>query len=288
VYFPPIVNGIDYLYSVVDHLSGEPQPRDLKYGVLHLQAATEVLLKARLLQEHWSLVFKDPGRADRARFESGDFESCGTAETISRLRDIIGIDLPRAAADEINQLAKAHNALQHYGLVAPAPAVESRTAQILDFLQMFITEHLLPGLGGEDAVHAEDGTHYIHARLGEMRALIKARMVRLGPELASFAERTVECPECGQSAVIVGSPPLFCRFCEAEFYDAVNFAQFYVGVVQGKEWDPRYEDLASWPIRTCPSCTRDALVLEAQTAVSPGSHTPLCFACGCFPESPAS
>ncbi|MEU1409794.1 hypothetical protein ABZ471_47740 [Streptomyces sp. NPDC005728] len=39
----------DYLRSVVNHLDrDEPGPRDLKYGVLHLQAATEVLLKARL------------------------------------------------------------------------------------------------------------------------------------------------------------------------------------------------------------------------------------------------
>lgn len=62
---PPIFNGMDYLDSVVDHLPGEPKPRDLKYAVLHLLAATEALLKARLLQEHWSLVFRDPGRPDR-------------------------------------------------------------------------------------------------------------------------------------------------------------------------------------------------------------------------------
>ncbi|WP_186784533.1 hypothetical protein [Streptomyces sp. CBG33] len=47
--FPPVRNGIDYLTSVVEHLSRtRPDPRDLKYAVLHLHAATEVLLKARL------------------------------------------------------------------------------------------------------------------------------------------------------------------------------------------------------------------------------------------------
>ncbi|MFD5074512.1 hypothetical protein [Streptomyces sp. NPDC058371] len=47
--FPPVENGLDYLLSVVEHLARPPQdmtPRHLKYAVLHLQAATEVLLKS--------------------------------------------------------------------------------------------------------------------------------------------------------------------------------------------------------------------------------------------------
>lgn len=40
--YPPVPNGMDYLDSVVDHLSGEPKPRDLKYAVLHLQAGVIV------------------------------------------------------------------------------------------------------------------------------------------------------------------------------------------------------------------------------------------------------
>ncbi|MCE0445380.1 hypothetical protein LT493_11300 [Streptomyces tricolor] len=95
--FPPIRNGIDYLASVVEHLDenqSEVGPRDLKYAVLHLQAAVEVLLKARLLREHWSLVFKDPGKATQRDFESADFESCGTEAAVERLREIAGKKRP--------------------------------------------------------------------------------------------------------------------------------------------------------------------------------------------------
>lgn len=68
--FRPVRNGMDYLLSTVTHLTGGQQPpgdRDLKYAVLHLHAATEVLLKARLVREHWSLVFSDPGKATKAK-----------------------------------------------------------------------------------------------------------------------------------------------------------------------------------------------------------------------------
>lgn len=50
---------MDYLVSVLKHLTEgatPPSARDLKYTALHLQAATEVLLKARLAREHFSLM----------------------------------------------------------------------------------------------------------------------------------------------------------------------------------------------------------------------------------------
>jgi hypothetical protein len=47
--FAPLQNGLDYLESVVEHLRDNPDQRDLKYVILHLQAATEVLLKVQTL-----------------------------------------------------------------------------------------------------------------------------------------------------------------------------------------------------------------------------------------------
>lgn len=78
VSFPPVPNGVDYLVSVVELLSrdkGDPSPRDLKYAVLHLQAASEVLLKARLQIEHWTLVVKDAAKTRKIQYQAGDFES---------------------------------------------------------------------------------------------------------------------------------------------------------------------------------------------------------------------
>ncbi|MFK4272541.1 hypothetical protein [Streptomyces milbemycinicus] len=77
--FPPVRNGIDYLASVVEHFDENEwavEPCDLKCAVLHLQAAAEVLLKARLLREHWSLAFQDP---DERNSKKGDFMNCGGA-----------------------------------------------------------------------------------------------------------------------------------------------------------------------------------------------------------------
>ncbi len=73
--FGPLENGLDYMTSVVDLLAGNPTERDLKYAVLHLSAGIEVLLKARLAQEHWTLVLDNVDQASKLQYERGDFTS---------------------------------------------------------------------------------------------------------------------------------------------------------------------------------------------------------------------
>src|SRR5712692_8889514 len=69
-----IENAFDFLQEAIDCLR-EGSPRKLKYSVLHLASAAELLLKARLSREHWSLIFKDPAKASEESFASGEFAS---------------------------------------------------------------------------------------------------------------------------------------------------------------------------------------------------------------------
>lgn len=45
-YFGVLENGLDFLLSSLDYLSGDPKEKDLKYAVLHLSAGVELVLKA--------------------------------------------------------------------------------------------------------------------------------------------------------------------------------------------------------------------------------------------------
>ncbi|MEV6684562.1 hypothetical protein AB0N28_04380 [Streptomyces sp. NPDC051130] len=279
--FPPVRNGVDYLGSVADHLNlGQAYPRDgqelnprhLKYAVLHLQAAAEVLLKARLVQEHWSLVFKDPGTAKRDRFEAGDFESCTTTGAIGRLRDIAGVAIGDKPAKSLAILAKWRNRLQHYGLTAPAPAVEVTAAQVLDFLVAFVHDELLPALPGPEAAAVADDLVSVGADVRCITSYIAARVKRLTDELKDVADRTVMCPVCDQWALVLGNPaiPLDCRFCHTTWPNAVlALEQYYNNVVM----DGNVQD--------CPTCTQHTLLVEAVgTTASPEASRSLCFCCG--------
>ncbi|MFD0503862.1 hypothetical protein ACFQ0G_14525 [Streptomyces chiangmaiensis] len=213
--FPPVQNGIDYLLSVTDHLThgDPPEPRDLKYAILHLQAAVEVLLKARLQREHWSQVFKNPGAATRARFESGDFESCTTDAALDRLAGIAGVTIADKAVKTLGVLTKSRNALQHYGLSTSAPAVEARAAEVLTFLMEFFTTELQPDLSMDEDKLLQRDMAVIRARLGTITSYLKQRHNEIRAELTPVADSVVECPVCAQFAVQVGFPDPQCSFC---------------------------------------------------------------------------
>ena len=54
-------NGLDYIYEAVEPIfvAHKLSQHSWKYSVLHLYSGIELLLKERLRQEHWSLIFEN-------------------------------------------------------------------------------------------------------------------------------------------------------------------------------------------------------------------------------------
>ncbi|MGW2100009.1 hypothetical protein ACWCPX_20265 [Streptomyces olivaceoviridis] len=271
--FPPVRNGIDYLASVVEHLDEEEsavEPRDLKYAVLHLQAAAEVLLKARLLREHWSLVFKDPGRATRKDFDSADFESCSTGAAVERLRDIAGIDFEKKETEALSALAKDRNALQHYGLTHSAHAVEARAGKVLDFLMRFLEEELLPLLSGPERETAARDMVPVSDGVRNISSFVTRRLNRLRGELKGQESLTLQCPDCEQMTLVVVPGGGLCHFCGASWSSDESIAFDYL--------EARGE--TEEQIQLCPQCDDYALVEGVVFADDPNAAGALyCFAC---------
>ncbi|MFD5079605.1 hypothetical protein [Streptomyces sp. NPDC058371] len=309
VNFPPVQNGLDYLLSVVEHLAtekpprhGAPRapedatPRKLKYAVLHLQAAVEVLLKYRLQLEHWTLVVQnlDLARArphkkmTRALFDQGSFVSCGPEETVERLRHVVGVHITDEEQEQLLALAKSRNALQHYGLTDADGTIEARTVAVLEFLIRFLHAELLPRLDDADREQTDWDMELIRAGLRRIEAFVAARMHRLEDELAPLKDHTVRCPDCRQWALVVGNPTrcLFCPSTPGPWQVAVDYASY----VLRQEWrsPPSTGDPFSQPDRPpvdpCPACGTDALVRSVVTAAQPDRPTDLCFNCGAVRE----
>ncbi|MFJ1556888.1 hypothetical protein [Streptomyces mirabilis] len=289
--FRPVRNGMDYLLSAVTHLTEGEQPpndRDLKYAVLHLHAATEVLLKARLVREHWSLVISDVRKATEKKFHEGDFTTVTVEATIERLRDIVGLDIGQANRTAITNLTKTRNAFTHYGHTAEAYAVETQITLVLGFLLDFIPTHLYDPrstsqFGAEYMVTMER----IRERLGRIDSLVKDRMGDVNAALADMADRTVLCPHCRQYAVAipeekdhvedqVPEPELRCLFCTAQ-WPAYELALLYVLEVIGTD-DGQLQPCGC--SRYGPWAKQPSVVLGASTAAEPYADMGLCFRCG--------
>lgn len=275
LHFPPLRNGADYLVSVVDHLTKDDVgPRDLKYAVLHLQAAIEVLLKERLHREHWTLVFSDPGQANLRRFHEGDFESCTTRQAVQRLRSIVGCDITDDERSALIALASDRNALQHYGLTQNAHAVEARAGRVLDFLYRFIhTELINPTIGTEDERLSFE-LNLVSKGVRSIDAFVKQRMRRLRGDLKGHEPRTIDCPACGQNALVLAASQLQhrCLFCE-KIYHRAEIMRF--NLTRGERGFRR----------ECPRCHDDALIDGIHVA-SETALAPVCFTCNCaIPEA---
>jgi len=277
VQFPPVQNGMDYLLSVVGHLDREnPGPGELKYAVLHLQAATEVLLKACLLGFDWRLVFSRVDGADEVLLKKGAFKSCGIEDAIKRLREQ-GVDIPPAAKAEITALGEQRNRLQHYGLTDTAAAVEARAVRVLDFLVGFVDEYLGPGLDeGQDAQHLDNVMGKVKASLTRISSFVATRMDRLAAQLAPVKHTTIQCPDCHQWALVCDGEYHNCLFCPRE-WSIEELPLAYTVEIFGRSL--RDFRKTGFYVETCPTCEQDALLAGVSVADDPELAGDFCFAC---------
>ncbi|MEU9452897.1 hypothetical protein [Streptomyces sp. NPDC048277] len=283
VHYPPVDNGLDYLVSVVDHLRGEEVGRrELKYAVVHLQAAVECLLKYRLELEHWSLVFKNPGDARRSELDDGSLTTCTVDQTITRLVNLAGVAISPKEDKDLKQLASLRNQLQHYGRLHDTKVnryvIEAKAADVLEFLTHFVDSELLPRLDPPDGETA-DSLARIREGLDEIRGYVAARMRRLRPNLDPVKSRTVQCWNCDQCALVVGDEEgAYCLYCHyRRGHDDIALAYAYE-VLDRTEWSAVRGELD--PVYGCPACDVEALVRGVLTAAAPRNPVDLCFHCG--------
>lgn len=102
-------NAFDFLQQGIDEFDKAP-----KYSVIHFCAAVEMLLKARLMREHWSLIVAKPEQAKITKFIAGDFISVTLDEARVRLQDIAGENITDEAFNSFRTLANHRNKMIHF------------------------------------------------------------------------------------------------------------------------------------------------------------------------------
>ncbi|KAF0794862.1 hypothetical protein [Streptomyces sp. FR-008] len=275
--YPALLNGIDYLFSVTDLLNGpDPEPRALKFAVLHLQAATEVLLKAGLAGIDWRLVFAKPEEADETSYRTGDFASCGIADTIKRLREH-GVAISPEEKGAITALSKERNKLQHFGATLSAAAIEARAGVVLEILMRFINTHLWRGVDADHIDAYGEDMEMILTSVPRIRGYATARMTQLAPELEPFKDTTLRCPACSMWAVVAEGDDSYCRLCSTYWeHEKALLVDYAVGVL-GLSVKDVLEDNGG--AQGCPECQSHSLLTEVYLADTPDKPRSFCFNC---------
>ena len=103
-----VTNAFDFLTKSVEEVETDP-----KYSIIHFAVALELLLKARLVHEHWTLILVDPAKADRSSFQDGRFQSVSVGTAIERVENILGDQLSTRQKRVFGQLRDHRNRLVH-------------------------------------------------------------------------------------------------------------------------------------------------------------------------------
>lgn len=104
-----INNGFEFLERAIHQFKTEP-----KHSVINFCAAIEILLKARLVHEHWSLIVTAKEHPDLNKFKSGDFKSLNFIELAPRIMSVTGDKIPPEAISCFKGLANHRNKMVHF------------------------------------------------------------------------------------------------------------------------------------------------------------------------------
>ena len=127
-----VENGFDFLNKALDELEEYP-----KFSVIHFHVAVELFLKARLMDEHWSLVISRRETPDWNKFISGNFQSVSLDDAASRLEKVVRSGLTKSELKLFSEITKHRNKVVHF--FHEAHSDEENEEQVRDIVKQQLT-----------------------------------------------------------------------------------------------------------------------------------------------------
>lgn len=261
-------NALDYL-QLAGEQAKEGSPRMLKHALVTLTDGIELLLKARIEQKDWCLLFKDVDQASRSKYESGDFQSVLFDQAIKRLENLCSVTVSNDHLAVINEIRQLRNRVRHFRVTTDRPAAISLIVKTFSFAMEFISEHL-------SAFNKTLDNELLALRslLGEFEAFVDERFGEILPQIHQEV-CVVACPVCVQEAFALGGDVAHCLFC-GHLADsdsaAYEWRNTFVGVGSSKE------DFQARRVQICPECGAEACLDIARE--THGRKAFICFRCG--------
>jgi len=246
-----VENAFDFFKKSLAEFDKEP-----KYSVIHFHAAIELIMKARLLWEHWTLIVIRPETANLKSFRSGDFQSVSIKDAKMRLESIVQDGLSQAEYECFLRLSDHRNRVVHFyhpGNTGDKTALEKIVAE--QCLAWYHVSRIFERWSDQfqsykkEIAKIDKAMHkhrkYLKAKFGALAEDIKKLKDRgitfsVCPSCGfkSFGEDSgdepildyeclvckasetgllVECPECGEKNTLIGEPWYECKKCNHKF-----------------------------------------------------------------------
>lgn len=245
-------NALDFLLSAAEAVNRNESPRSLKEAVLHLANGVELVIKARLAQQHWTLIFSNIDQASYGKIVSGDFVSVGYGKSIERLKEI-NVTFDSQSKVHLQALRKQRNRLTHFAGELDAAQTKSLLAKGMAFCMEFCEQQNMVTPDAEGIIGD------IHTNLIGLQEFVNDRM-----DSISTVEHYApiwQCPECWQEALTIDGGVVQCQFCKR------NTDPHLLAIRHSEDG-----------IEDCPECWEEqtfAFIIRSN-----GNCMWLCFSCG--------
>lgn len=216
-----VKNAIDFLQHSIIEIDKNP-----KYSIIHFFAAIELFLKARLMLEHWALIYLNPKEANLQDFNNGKFYSVGMDEAINRLKNIAGIHFSDEEYKSYNEIKIHRNKLVHFYLPNYEENVNSEVIQnvVSEECKAWLSLHrLLTRRCKKEFKDFLEEINKLNLSMHHQRAYLKVKYDNIKNDIQKGKSRGIEfreCESCGFEAakVDLSNEPLIeiqCLVCKA-------------------------------------------------------------------------
>ena len=248
-------NSLDFMLSAAEYAE-QDNSRSWKYAALHLADGMELLVKARLEREHWSLLFSQVDKASKDKLAQGDFVSVDFDTACSRLEQIGGVAIAKSDRKHLDDIRRLRNQIRHHTAVVDPSRVKSLLFKCMSFCIDFCREEVMSEVIVEDI---EEQLNEIHIHLSKHQEFVHERLTVIAPELEHAT--TWECPQCWQETLIIDAGEVTCKFCGYEVDPTVIAARHSEGELEN-----------------CPECGSEATFAFILYNNDDGGW--MCFSCG--------
>lgn len=202
-------NALDSLLSAAEAVRRDEGPRSLKEAVLHLGNGVELLVKARLAREHWSLIFSNIDQANYDKLADGEFTSVDFPKAVARLEQIVRVPIDKSIISHVDNLRKLRNRLAHFTAELDPVQTKSLVAKSMNFCVEFCEQ--------QDMVSSN-----ATGKIGEIQVNLTGFQEFIDDRMESIAEEWKgaliwECPGCWQEALVSDGDEVECKFCKRKF-----------------------------------------------------------------------
>lgn len=218
-----IKSAFEYFNYSIEQLESIP-----KFSIVSFYSGIELLFKARLANEHWSLIAINTDKVNKKDFDQGRFNSVGLETANKRLNNLCneGLDTKSIQYGAFNALREHRNRIIHFHHDISSPADDKRSAKEEMFRCWYYMSQLIHKNWSELFNSYTNEISYFKNRILEVQDYLQLKFAEIKPQIENWngGQKFVEnCPNCKlrslccdnlNSILIAGE----CKVCEITLF----------------------------------------------------------------------